>query len=122
MQNIVQIQTKNWQKARNTIGGIVTETEDIRQCINTICSVRKGKIPYMPEFGTDIADAVGENSDDAIDIIASVLKREIPVQEPRCEITEVTGVKDSNGVIKMTVYFKAKMTGITDKEEIYING
>ena len=121
MQEITKLQTKNWQHARNTIGGIATETDDIKQCIHTICTTRKGKVPFMPEFGTDVIDAIGENSDDAIEIITALLTKEIPIQEPRCEITEVTGTKDTEGRIKITVYFKEKRTGITQKTEIYLN-
>lgn len=120
-QDITKLTIKNWQKRRNTIGEIAEGTEDIKQCIKTICTVRKGKIPFMPEFGTEIFEAIGENSDDAIDIITAILKKEIPKQEPRCEITDLTGTKKENGEIKITVYFREKNTGITDKQEVFIN-
>ena len=119
--DITKLNTKNWQKRRNTIGGIASNIDDIRQCINTICSLDKGEVPFMPELGADIFEAIGENSDDAINIIKSVLIKEIPKQEPRCEITDITGLYDENGRIKITIYFKEKMTGLTDKTEVYIN-
>ncbi len=119
--DITKLTTKNWQHERNTIGKVVTETDDIKQCIHTICTTRKGKVPFMPEFGTDIFEAVGENSDDAIEIITAVLTKEIPLQEPRCEITEITGIKTAEGKVKITIYYKEKRTGITQKTEIYLN-
>jgi len=121
MTDITKLQTKNWQHKRGTIGGIASNIDDIRQCINTICSIDKGEVPFMPELGADIFGAIGENSDDAIDIIKSVLLKEIPKQEPRCEITDITGSKDENGGVKLTIYFKEKMTGLTDKTEVYVN-
>jgi len=120
MTDITALTTKNWQHARGEIGGVVTGIEDIKQCIYTICTVNKGDVPFMPELGTEIIDAIGENSGSAIDIIRAVWLKEIPLQEPRCEITDVTGTFDDNGRIKMTIYFKEKLTGLTDKQEVYV--
>lgn len=119
--DITKLQTKNWQKRRNTIGDVAVGIEDIKQCIYTICTTKKGSIPFMPEFGTDIFETIGENSDDAIDTISAVWTKEVPIQEPRCEITDITGTKYENGEIKMTIYFKEKSTGMTEKQEVFIN-
>ena len=118
--NTTQLHTKNWQHKRNTIGEIATDINDIKQCIDTICSTDKGSIPFMPEFGTEAMQALGENSDDAIDMISALWKTEIPKQEPRCEVTEITGVKEDNGRIKMKIYFREKSTKITQTTEVYI--
>lgn len=123
MQNIKKLHTKNWQHQRNTIGEVVTEINDIKQCIDTICLTAKGSVPFMPELGTNAFEALGENSDDAIGLIIAMWEKEIPLQEPRCEITDITGNKDENGKILMEIYFRKKSknkTEKTEKTEVYI--
>lgn len=118
--DITKLNTKNWQHKRNTIGEIVQGIYDIKQSIETIIATQKNTVPFMPELGTDIIEAIGENAEDSIDISISILKKEIPLQEPRCEITDISGEKNDNGRIHLTVYFKEKTTGYTDKTEVYI--
>lgn len=112
--------TEQWQHKRNTLGEIIKGSDDIRQCIHTILQTPKCSIPFMPELGTDIFQAVGENTEDAIDIGIAIITKEIPIQEPRAEIIDVTGSKDTNGQIKFSIYWKNKITNLTEKTEVYI--
>ncbi len=118
--DITKLNKKNWQHKRNTIGEVVQGSDDIKQCIETIMTTDKGSVPFMPELGTNVIEAIGENSEDAINIAIAIYKKEIPLQEPRCAITDITGVCDDNGHIHITVYYKEKSTGYTDKVERYI--
>ncbi len=118
--DITKITTNNWQHKRGSIGEIVTGIEDIKQCIDTIMSVSKGDIPLMPEFGTEIITAVGESADDAIEIITAIFSKEIPKQEPRCELVNITGSKTDTGRLRIKVQFKEKSTSETTSSEIYI--
>lgn len=120
VQDITKLNTKNWQHKRGTIGLVVQEIFDIKQCVDTIVSTPKGSVPFAPEFGCEQIEAIGENSIDAIDILRAIWLKEIPLQEPRCEITEITGDFDDNGDCFMTIYFKDKKSNISEKIERYI--
>ena len=119
MQDITQLKTKNFQHKRNTIGEIVLDDNDIAQCIKTICTTKKGSVPFAPEFGCDVFEAIGENPQASIDFLKTVFLKEIPKQEPRCQVTDVTGAFDDNGKIVMIVYFKKKSDNLTSKVEVY---
>ncbi|MCD7780408.1 MAG: hypothetical protein LUH05_07035 [Candidatus Gastranaerophilales bacterium] len=109
-----KITENTWQHKRNSIGETVTGIEDIKQCIDTILTVSKGDIPLMPELGTDIIKAIGENAEDAIDIAKAIFSKEIPKQEPRAELVDISGTKTENGRINLKIQFKEKTTGITE--------
>ena len=119
--DITNINSKNWQHKRGSIGEIVVENDDIKQCIKSILETAKGEVPLNPEAGTEIINAVDENPDDAVEIAIKTVYKEIPKQEPRCEVLYVESEKDiDTGVIKIIIYFKNKKTNITDKTEVYI--
>ena len=119
--DITKINSKNWQHKRGSIGDIAIDNEDIKQCINSIFETAKGEVPLNPEAGTNLIDAIDETPEDAIEIAIKTAYKEIPRQEPRCEILQVSPEKDvKTGSIKLTVWFKNKKTNITDKTEVYI--
>lgn len=112
--------TEQWQHKRGTFGEIITGNDDICQCIQTILQTPKGSIPFMPELGTDIIQAIGESAEDAADIGIAIITKELPKQEPRIKIIDVTGEKNQNGQIKFSIYWKNKTTNLTEKTEVYI--
>ena len=120
MQDITKLKTKNWQHKRGTMGEVVTDIYDIEQCIQTIAMTEKGEVPFAPEFGCPNIKAIGENPQDSIEYLTVVYLKELPRQEPRCEIIDITGNFDDNGRVKMTIYFKDKLNNLTDKTEFYI--
>ncbi|MGN0014613.1 MAG: hypothetical protein ACI37T_04255, partial [Candidatus Gastranaerophilaceae bacterium] len=119
--DITKLKTKNWQHKRGSIGEVVTEIDDIAQCVASIMEITKGSVPLCPELGTDVIEAIGENTEDAIEIATAIFAKEIPIQEPRCELLDITGEKDENGKIIIKPYIQAKQTGKTKKIERYIN-
>lgn len=121
IQDITKIKTKNWQHKRNSIGEVVTEIDDIAQCVTSIIETSKGSVPLCPELGTNIIEAIGENTEDAIEIAKAIYAKEIPIQEPRCELLDITAEKDDNGKIIIKPYLQQKSTGKVIKIERYIN-
>lgn len=121
IQDITKIKTKNWQHKRGTIGEVVTEIDDIAQCVTSIMEITKGSVPLCPELGTDVIRAIGENTEDAIEIATAIFSKEIPIQEPRCEILDITAEKNENGKIKIKLYIQTKTNSKTKKIERYIN-
>ena len=119
-QNITNIITTSWQHKRNTLGEIVKGSEDIKQCIKNILSTPKGKIPLMPEFGTDIIQAIGEKAPDAADIATAIVFKELPIQEPRIEINSVSFEYDESGKVRININYTELATGIQDYTDVYI--
>ena len=119
--DITKINSKNWQHKRGSIGDIAIDNEDIKQCINSIFATAKGEVPLNPEAGTNIIEAIDENPEDAAEIAIKTAYKEIPRQEPRCEILQaVPEININTGELKLTIYFKNKKTNITDKTEVNI--
>lgn len=121
IKDITKLKTKNRQHKRGTIGDIVTDIDDIAQCVTSIMELTKGSVPLCPELGTNVIEAIGENTENAIEIATAIFAKEIPIQEPRCKILDITAEKNENGKIKIKVYIQAKTTGETIKIERYIN-
>ena len=111
---------ESYQHKRNSLTETVSGKEDVKQCVKTIASTQKGSVPFMPEFGCDLFPAVGEKSPLAIDYLIGVYTREISLQEPRCEISEVVGDFTEDGQIKMTIYFTCKEDENSDFVELYV--
>ncbi len=119
-QDITKLTTKNWQHKRNTIGEVAVDIYDIEQCIKTIATTQKGEVPFMPELGINFLEGIGEESENAILYYKTQYLKEIPRQEPRCEVIDVTGKFDENGQIKMVVYFKEILNDLPRKTEVWI--
>ncbi|MGN0015431.1 MAG: hypothetical protein ACI37T_08450 [Candidatus Gastranaerophilaceae bacterium] len=114
------INTKNFQHKRNTIGEVVTDLDDIQQCYENILSLTKGEVPLAPNLGTDIFNAVGENPDNAMQIIKTIVYKELPLQEPRGEILSVKHIYDTNGKLKVRIHFRSKITQAERTADFYV--
>jgi len=115
-----KITTNSYQHKRNSIGEILTGRDDVRQSIRTICTTQKGSVPFAPEFGCDLLPAIDENPIISIQNLKVVYLKEIPRQEPRCEIIDVNGVFNDNGQLHMTINYKLKGNNLGEKVEVYV--
>ena len=106
--NTKTLNTQNWQHARDTIGGVVTEIEDIEQCIETICTCEKGKVIHNPELGLAMNEFIDKPVNVSLPAIRRMIKSELQIQEPRIKIDTVTINADDNGfmTIKTTYVFE----------------
>lgn len=109
---------RNFQHKRNSLGEIVQGKDDVKQCVVTITTTQKGSVPFMHNLGCDLLPAIGEKSETAIDYLIGVYSKEVPIQEPRCNIVEVTGEANENGQITMKIYFA--QNNETDYVEVYV--
>jgi len=117
---ITNLKTKHWQRKLNTVGEIVTDIEDIEQSLDTILNTPKGSVPFLLNLGTDIIDAIGQSPEKAKQIITTILAKEIPLQEPRAEIVEITTDYDYNGKFEVGVKFKSKLTSEERTKTYYV--
>lgn len=47
-------QSQHWQCYLGHVGQVVTQWDDIAQCLATIATTKKGSVPLMPTFGSDV--------------------------------------------------------------------
>lgn len=118
--NIYEINTTNWQKKRNACGEVVTDLDDIEQCYDTIFNVSKGDIPLQPNIGCNIFEAVGQKTQNALQIVKTIILKEFPIQEPRGEITEINTSYDENGKIVVELTFQSKQTKAERIKKYYV--
>lgn len=117
---ITEITTQNWQKKRGTIGGIVTDLDDIEQCFDNIFNISKGEIPLQPNIGTNIIEAIGQKTDNALQIAKTLILKEFETQEPRAEVLSVKTSYDDNGKIEIFVTFQSKLTKEERSKRYYV--
>lgn len=101
--NIKVINTEHWQHKRGTIGDVVTDTEDIEQCLETICTTAKGTVVHNPNIGLPIMEYL----DKPLNIIAPqlklMIKEELQYQEPRIKIDTVTLQANEDGLLNIKI-------------------
>lgn len=52
-QRYTDIQARSWQLALGAQGEVVTDLDDIAQCIRIVVTTPKGSVPHRPDFGTN---------------------------------------------------------------------
>ena len=97
VQRIDTITAASWQMKHGAIGEVVTDLEDIDQCIGTIVSTERGEVPGRPDFGVRIHEWI----DTPLHIAAPNIVREVfeavAIWEPRAVVEEVNPTPTANG-------------------------
>lgn len=106
--NTKTLDTTNWQHARGTFGGVVTEVEDVEQCIGTICGCEKGTVVYNPNLGLPLKQFMDRPVNEVIPQMRQIIKIELESQEPRITVDSVSFRADENGflITKITYIFE----------------
>lgn len=120
MQNINEIETPFWQKKRDTVGGIVKDLDDIEQCYDNIINIIKGEVPFQPNIGTNIIEAIGRKPKEALEITRTIIYKEFSIQEPRAKVISVTSNYDENGKIVVFVTFQSILTKEERSKKYYV--
>lgn len=92
------IQAANWQMKLGAPGEVVTEIEDIGQCIHIIVTTRRGAIPHRPLFGTLVFDWLDAPLSVAGPSIVREVFEGVQLWEPRAVVESVTPLALENGV------------------------
>lgn len=85
--NIYKIPTKNWQHKIGSIGGIVTEADDIEQCYEVIFKTRLGSVVLNPNLGWNVMQYLGKPLNLVESKMRSALLKALNQQEPRAAAT-----------------------------------
>lgn len=101
--NINDINAVYWSAKLDEHGEIVTDADDIAQCIAIILQTPKGTDPLRPEFGCNIIDYIDQPINEArAGIVAEVISA-LNTWETRIEIDSVTVVLEDNSTIIISV-------------------
>lgn len=74
-----------------------SEFEEIKECIETLLSVRAGSQPLDRDFGIDYEDTADLPAEVAKNILAVEITEKIETYEPRAEVDSVTFKNGENG-------------------------
>lgn len=97
--NTKTLDTINWQHAHGTYGGVVTDLEDVEQCIATICGCEKGTVIYNPNLGLPLKNYMDKPVISVIPELRQVIKMELEYQEPRITVDSVAFRADEDGFL-----------------------
>lgn len=127
VKNIKTLETTNWQHKRGTIGGIVTDLDDIEQCYETICNVQKGTVVHNPNLGWDILKYIDKPITQIRNPIRKELMDELNYQEPRATVSDIkllesnsddTMKKYARGNLPIRIFYTPKDSTVTGIKEV----
>ena len=105
--NVNEINSIYWQPKINSIGDIVTDIDDVNQCISIILSTPKGSVPHNPDFGSDVWMWIDSPIDEARPNIIREAIDAIEEWEQRIDISRVTvEFEETNLILKIEWTFK----------------
>jgi phage baseplate assembly protein W len=93
-----QIQSADWQPAIGQLGSVVTDLDDVGQCIQTILQTPVGSVPLTPLFGSRLHLYL----DAPVNLVAPDLVREttdaLQLWEPRIIVMQAVPALLDNGM------------------------
>lgn len=89
MTPLTQITAQDWQLALGQPGHVVTELEDIAQCLRVILTTPRGSDPLRPHFACDLWRYLDAPIDHAIPHIVREAWDAIQTYEPRVELVRI---------------------------------
>jgi len=92
-----------WSPKLGDVGEIVTDTEDINQCIRIILTTRKGTVPHRPEFGSNLQDYIDWPQNRAKPFIIRESLEAIERWEPRVRVKQVVVLPTEIAQIRVQV-------------------
>jgi phage baseplate assembly protein W len=90
MTPLTQISASHWQLALNRPGNVVTDADDISQCIQVILTTPKGSDPLRPEFACDLWRYIDAPISQAIPHIVREAWDAIETFEPRINLISIS--------------------------------
>lgn len=81
------------------------EFQDVKRCLETLCSVREGSQPLDRRFGINYDGIVGFPIDVARNMLALEIMEKARIYEPRVEITSIDFEGNSDGQLAPHIHF-----------------
>lgn len=87
---ITDIKTVHWSLSIDKPGEVVTDLDDINQCIYIILTTVKGTDRMRPEFGCGIFQYLDKPVNTVVPLMAKSAKDSLQIWEPRITVTKVS--------------------------------
>lgn len=81
------------------------EFEDIKQCLETLLSIRAGTQPLDRNLGIDLDGIVGYPLDVAKNMLSLEIIEKVEIYEPRVEVESVDFEVNTDGLLKPHIHF-----------------
>ena len=117
---VSDITSADWSIQVGNPGEVVTELEDIEQCIGIILTTRKGSDPHRPLFGCDAWLWLDKPGNVAIPHIIMESVDSLVEWEPRLDLLSVTAQADTSGDV-IFVEWQPKGQDISIKTEVRLD-
>lgn len=109
---------RDWQLALGQPGAIVTDLDDIGQCIRVILTTPKGSDPLRPEFGADAGQYIDYPIDQAAPHLVRVCWDAIELWEPRVELISIRPrLGDAPGHLILQINWRRRGAGTGAAEQ-----
>lgn len=100
--------TPDWSLSVTNPGAVVTDEEDIAQCIILILQTIRGSDPLRPEFGTDIRLQLDRPFTTAAALVIAQATVALATYEPRIVVLSVTPEMPDPGHYQITIEWRRK--------------
>ena len=95
-----ELKTNNWQMSSTQQGQVITDVEDISQCILNIINTQKGSDPVNPLFGIDLMAYIDKPAQQVAPVLMKDVLKQITIFEPRVTVDLMSNsIIDSNIII-----------------------
>lgn len=106
--NAFDIPTTEWSPKLAAFGEVVTDLDDIEQCLDIIVTTRKGSDPHRPLMGCDAWLWIDRPAAIAVPNICREVIEAIEIWEPRVTVDSVTVAYDDAGVPTVSITWQPK--------------
>ena len=93
------------------------EFVDIKQCLETLFSIRAGSQPLDRNLGIDMTDILGAPMNVAQNTLALEIIEKVDIYEPRVEVDKVDFEADAEGQIRPYVHLVKREQEESEEEE-----
>lgn len=90
----------------DALGMVMTDVEDIEQCITIILHTPLGSDPHRPTFGADLDRYVDYPLDSARPFVAREIRRALGLWEPRLDLVQVLAQASDIAQLGVAIYWQ----------------
>ena len=105
MEGFILPNTQYWQLSISEPGAVVTDLQDVKQCIDIILRTVKTTDPLRPEFGVDILQYIDKPTTVSIPGVRQAIYEAITLWEPRATITNIISKPNATGQVIFEIYW-----------------
>lgn len=108
-----------WQLSLDEPFEVVTDIDDIRQCLIVILRTAKGSDPLRPDFGADIYKAIDLPNARVAPLLKKSILDQVAQYEPRVEVLGIALTVKGESHISITLEWTAKADALAAIQNLY---